>query len=596
MLRKNKGITLIALVVTIIVLLILAAVSINSIIGENGIVSKAKKAQEETKRAKLEESLQLKLAEAQIDTLTGDSNSIEKIFGEMIVGLYKLEIKYNVQKQLVEEEIKGVFEEDGTIFEADFVIELTSSSDSSPTMNIENIVIVDSVNEMAEAMYDVMFGGQTKTEIVDETETVVGVKYKEKTYNIYYVGENGYTIALYYIELRENFDLSTKEWKNVFCEDDYVIAQDTNGKLWGWPSSDIYDYKNVTPIEFNTIIPGMVGVNVYDAIYAYDAGGDKEIIGFIDTNGEIYFIDYSNAALISMTDMFPDYFKGIKAEKVIPVAFNGINKEISTNLEKSIKFEFLSNVKIEKVEQTIEASIPFIILDKNGKVWSTLYDYNNEVITTYCVNNLSELSNVSFKEIVVSGTYNSEMNYIETIALASWFTILGLDSNGNLWKMQYGDYNYETGESYSDYRYMVKNVTSENNLPEIKDIEPVADDECATFIDENNILYSIKFIYVDDIFEVYSDTMQIKQYNEGWILDTDGNLYNGNTVLNSNFGDAKISEIYDYRYLLDTNGELWNKHGGNIEKVNGIKKCSTAEKIFSAIDSNNQLILSIIID
>lgn len=37
----NSGITLIALVVTIITILILAGVSINSIIGKNGIVERA---------------------------------------------------------------------------------------------------------------------------------------------------------------------------------------------------------------------------------------------------------------------------------------------------------------------------------------------------------------------------------------------------------------------------------------------------------------------------------------------------------------------------------------------------------------------------
>lgn len=41
MIKKNKGITLIALVITIIVLLILAMVSVNAIVGENGIISRA---------------------------------------------------------------------------------------------------------------------------------------------------------------------------------------------------------------------------------------------------------------------------------------------------------------------------------------------------------------------------------------------------------------------------------------------------------------------------------------------------------------------------------------------------------------------------
>ena len=41
--RKNRGITLIALVITIIVLLILAGVSIASLMGENGILRKSDK-------------------------------------------------------------------------------------------------------------------------------------------------------------------------------------------------------------------------------------------------------------------------------------------------------------------------------------------------------------------------------------------------------------------------------------------------------------------------------------------------------------------------------------------------------------------------
>ena len=40
--RNNKGITLIAMVVTIIVLIVLAGVTINLVIGENGIITKAK--------------------------------------------------------------------------------------------------------------------------------------------------------------------------------------------------------------------------------------------------------------------------------------------------------------------------------------------------------------------------------------------------------------------------------------------------------------------------------------------------------------------------------------------------------------------------
>ena len=54
-LRKNKGITLIALVITIIVLLILAGVSIAMLTGNNGILTQAQRAKNETEKASIEE-------------------------------------------------------------------------------------------------------------------------------------------------------------------------------------------------------------------------------------------------------------------------------------------------------------------------------------------------------------------------------------------------------------------------------------------------------------------------------------------------------------------------------------------------------------
>ena len=48
---KEKAITLIALVITIIVLLILAGVTISALSGQNGILQNALKAKEETEKA-----------------------------------------------------------------------------------------------------------------------------------------------------------------------------------------------------------------------------------------------------------------------------------------------------------------------------------------------------------------------------------------------------------------------------------------------------------------------------------------------------------------------------------------------------------------
>ena len=57
--NNNKGITLIALVVTIIVLLILAGVSIAMLTGENGILTNARTAQENSAKGSLDEAAKI---------------------------------------------------------------------------------------------------------------------------------------------------------------------------------------------------------------------------------------------------------------------------------------------------------------------------------------------------------------------------------------------------------------------------------------------------------------------------------------------------------------------------------------------------------
>ena len=58
--KKTQGITLIALVVTIVVLLILASVTISTIFSNNGIIKKAQEAANKTKEAVEQEQAELK--------------------------------------------------------------------------------------------------------------------------------------------------------------------------------------------------------------------------------------------------------------------------------------------------------------------------------------------------------------------------------------------------------------------------------------------------------------------------------------------------------------------------------------------------------
>ena len=70
--KKNNGITLIALVITIIVLLILAGVTIATLTGDNGILTKANDAAEKTEKANVIEQAQTDILGIQADKKDGN--------------------------------------------------------------------------------------------------------------------------------------------------------------------------------------------------------------------------------------------------------------------------------------------------------------------------------------------------------------------------------------------------------------------------------------------------------------------------------------------------------------------------------------------
>ena len=81
--KQEKGITLIALVVTIVVLLILAGVSISLVLNNNGVISKSKDARDQYAEAQTNDEKQLNEVSDWIDTKVGDTtgDSVTEIDG-----------------------------------------------------------------------------------------------------------------------------------------------------------------------------------------------------------------------------------------------------------------------------------------------------------------------------------------------------------------------------------------------------------------------------------------------------------------------------------------------------------------------------------
>ena len=111
--KNQKGITLIALVITIIVLLILAGVSIAMLTGENGLLNRASGANAETVKAEVKEKINLTLnavktsvyaERVNVETYTGitektvgegDAATTTKDLDETIVKLIKADLGNN---------------------------------------------------------------------------------------------------------------------------------------------------------------------------------------------------------------------------------------------------------------------------------------------------------------------------------------------------------------------------------------------------------------------------------------------------------------------------------------------------------------------
>ncbi len=187
--RKNEGITLIALVITIIVLLILAGVTIATLTGDNGILTKATEASKETEVGKEKEQISLaytgaiaEKTENGIVTAGELQNQLEKIVGK--------------DKTIVEEN-------DDETLDVSFV-------DSKNNYNVDNEIITSTTPKIGNkkitvtnSNQEIIFHNTITQEKVDiitgksDTEySIIGISSDQETYGTTANGEAG-TLEVY---------------------------------------------------------------------------------------------------------------------------------------------------------------------------------------------------------------------------------------------------------------------------------------------------------------------------------------------------------------------------------------------------------------
>ena len=92
MFRKEQGITLIALIITIVILLILAGIGIATLTGDNGLFTRAQQAKEKTQESQERENETIENYIAQIDEISDENTLVNKVkSGKIKIGDY---VKY----------------------------------------------------------------------------------------------------------------------------------------------------------------------------------------------------------------------------------------------------------------------------------------------------------------------------------------------------------------------------------------------------------------------------------------------------------------------------------------------------------------------
>lgn len=200
---ESTGITLIALVITIIVLLILADISIAMLTGQNGIINRAKDSKEQTEIAEEKETLKLAVLEAFTEDAKNSKSKTAKVTTETLKNV--LDTEYTDKVENTTEEDNGVqttFKESGRTYFVDTDGNVTESNNSGDSS-----------------------GGITADEIAKNPKEYIGTEISNYTppctttvnWQIFYVGNEFttdnknriYLIASDYIE-RENVPASKK--------------------------------------------------------------------------------------------------------------------------------------------------------------------------------------------------------------------------------------------------------------------------------------------------------------------------------------------------------------------------------------------------
>ena len=184
--KRERGITLIALVVTIVVLLILAGVSLNLVLGNNGIITKAQDAKLMTRAGSAEDEVELWKSDNYI-ARTSNQATVDK--ETMLQGLKDKKLVYEEEIDR-DNEIITIKKKDGTIVkEINYSGVIINISKTPETEKSGAVVLqVTSVNgiDTTIRIQDIpTLDEETKKELIRKTEVMYLNKYEDTNFSTF---------------------------------------------------------------------------------------------------------------------------------------------------------------------------------------------------------------------------------------------------------------------------------------------------------------------------------------------------------------------------------------------------------------------------
>ena len=224
LLERRTGITLIALIITIIVLLILAGVSISLVVGDNGVVNYATKSSEETRGARVEEEKDSWKTELFANQHTDKSTS--KSLEELLTDLRENGLLSRDEEEFVLE--NGYIEIGSRTIEFIKIPFISECTDNTMFKNNSNTIARDELNNkiVIPTGFKVLIDDSTEYTDKSSPKVYEGIVIQDESGNEFVwiaCGEIKTPSSVYNIELnRYTFDSSTGAATKV---DDSIINE-----------------------------------------------------------------------------------------------------------------------------------------------------------------------------------------------------------------------------------------------------------------------------------------------------------------------------------------------------------------------------------